>query len=97
MRRLTVVAAPPRQIALCDPGRGPVAGGRELFEARLRLLEHRVRLVEPLLIQERPAEDELGVANLVEVAAPAAEKLDCVPRLLLRELRLARAQVNLRE
>src|SRR6185503_16532603 len=55
------------------------------------------RLFELLLLEQSPAEDELGVADLVEVVDPAAQKIECVPRLLLRELRLARAQVDLRK
>ena len=97
MRRIEVFAAPHRKVALGDPRCRTVTGGGDLLEAALRLLEHRVRLVEPLLFEEGPAEDELGVADLVEVVDPAAQKLECVPRLLLCEFRLARAQVNLRE
>src|ERR1041385_2535803 len=97
MRRPAVLSAPHCEIALRDPRCGPVADGAELLEARLRVLEHGVCLLEPLLLQKSAAEDELGVAVLVEVVAPAAEKLECVPRVLLCELRLARAQVNLRQ
>ena len=73
MRSLEVFAAPHGQIALSDPRCRTVAHGGELFEAALRLLEHGVCLVEPLLVEEGPAEDELGVADLIEVVDTAAQ------------------------
>ena len=73
MRRLEVFAAPHGQIALGDPCCRAVANGGKLFEAALSLLEHRVRLFQALLLEEGPAEDELGVADLIEVVDTAAQ------------------------
>ena len=73
MRRVEVLAPPHGQIALSDPRCRTVARGRKLFEAALRLLEHCVCLVEPLLVEEGAAEDELGVADLIEVVDTAAQ------------------------
>src|SRR4029453_15132523 len=94
---LEVLATPHGQVALGDPRCRTVADRGELLEAALRVLEHLLRLFELLLLGQSPAEAELGVADLVEVVDPAAQKIECVPRLLLRELRLARAPVKLRK
>src|SRR5439155_12132950 len=58
----------------------------------------RVRgFLEPTLPEERAPEDELRVADLVEEVDPAVEQLERVPRLLLGEVDLVRAEVHLRE
>ena len=85
MRRLTVVAELGREVALGDPGGGPVAGRRKLFEACLGPVEHLRGLVEPILLEERASEDELGVTDLVDELDPAAEQLERMARLLLGE------------
>ena len=65
-RRLTIVAAPGGEIALRDPGGRAMACRGELLEALLGPVEHLRRRVEALLLEERAAEDELGVADLVD-------------------------------
>ena len=52
-----------------------MAGRGELREARLRLTENVVRLLEPLLLEQRPAEDDLRAADLVEEVVPTRKQL----------------------
>ena len=56
-----------------------------------------VGLVEPALLEQRAAEHELRVADLVDHVLAVGEQLERLARLLLGELRLAGAQVHLRE
>src|SRR3954462_12625591 len=90
-----VLAAPRRQIALRHPRRGAVAGRRKLVEARLGGRELRLRLLEPVLLEQRAPEHELRVADLVEQVDAGVEQLERVPRLLLREHGVAGAEVHL--
>src|SRR5260370_38955667 len=74
-----------------------MAGGRQLLEARLGGLEGFAGLVQVALVEQRPAESELGVANLVEVVSAAVEELERVTRLRLGLLELAGAEMHLCE
>ena len=54
-------------------------------------------LVEAALLEQRAAEDEPGVADLVEHVVALADDLERVARLLLGLLDVAGAEVHLRE
>src|ERR671923_239637 len=92
-----IVAAREGEFPLGRPGGGAMARRRELGKALLRLRERLLGLVETSLLEQGAAEDELGVADLVEVVRPAVEQLEGMPRLLLGELQLAAPQVHLGE
>ena len=70
---------------------------RQLGKRLLGLAELLLGLVEPALLEQRAAEHELRVADLVEHVVAAAENLERVPRLLLGRAVVAGAQVHLRE
>src|SRR4051812_32081456 len=74
-------------------------GGAELAEAGLGGVECGLRLVEAVLLEQRAPEDELHVADLVEVVLVAGrlEELKRVTRLLLRLLDVAGAEMDLGE
>jgi hypothetical protein len=74
-----------------------VARRAKLVETLLRCHECALGLVEPALLEERSAEDELGIANLVDEVDPALEERERVPGVLLGQRELARAEVNLGE
>ena len=74
MGGLTVVATARREIAERDPRGSAMADRGELFERRVGGTELRLRVVEPALLEERAAEDELGVADLVEEVDAAVEQ-----------------------
>src|SRR5579862_483018 len=93
----TIVATPLRKVALCDPCRGSMRARRELREGILRLREHLRRLVQPSLLEQRAAENEAGVPDLVQPVFACAEQGEGVPSVLLRDRRIAGAQVRLRE
>ena len=63
-----------------------MAAGGELVERALAGLERLLGLVEPVLLEQRAAEHELGVADLVDLVDAVAEQLQRVARLLLRLL-----------
>src|SRR5919108_516032 len=89
-----IVAAREGEFPLGRPGGGAMARRRELGKALLRLRERLLGLVETSLLEQGAAEDELGVADLVEVVQEPADVDGIVDRLveLLRALRmLARA------
>ena len=90
-----IVTAASGEIALGDPRRCTVAPGRELVVGALAGLEGLFGLVEPILLEQRPAQHELGVADLADLVDTVAEQLERIPRLLLGPLDLAGAQVNL--
>src|SRR5579884_1321986 len=93
-----LVIAPARcEVAACDPGGRAVAPRAELAEARLCGGEGRLRLVEPALLEQGVPEHELGAADLVDVVDATVEQLECLARLLLGQLDVARAQMDLRE
>src|SRR3569623_2591402 len=96
-RGARVVAAARGAIALGDPRGRAMRCGRELVERVLRVGERRGRLVETALLELGAAEDEPGVAEMVELILAVAEDLDRVPRLLLGEGDLADAEVDLGE
>src|SRR3954454_18630049 len=96
MRRKPVVAALRGKIPARDPRGCAMAGGAELFEARLGRGERRLRLVEAILLEQRAPEHELRVADLVDVVLEALEEEQRMPRLLLGLLDVAGAQVDLR-
>src|SRR2546423_128634 len=70
---------------------------RALRQARLGIVEPRFRLVESFLSEERRAEDDLRVADLVDEVDTAVEQLQRVPRLLPRQLVLLQTEMDLRE
>ena len=80
----TILVAPRREIAKSDPSSGAVAHGRQLLEAAVGGLELGLGLVQALLLEERPTENELRVADLVEVVDAAVEQRQRVASLLLR-------------
>ena len=76
-----------------------MARGAELVERRLCGGEGLLGLVEPALLEQGTPEHKLCAADLVDVVLVAGglEQLQRVPRLLLRLLDVAGAQVNLGE
>src|SRR5919201_2846980 len=92
-----IVSAPRREVALGRPGDRAMAGGRELRQAQLGLGEGVLRLVEPVLFEQRTAEHDLRVPDLVEEVSTSVEQLERVTRLLLGERPVAGAEVNLGE
>ena len=97
LRRLTVVTALGGKIAFRDPSSRSMAGRGELLEARLGPVEHLCGLLEPILLEERAAEDELRVPDLVDELDAVSEELERVTRLLFGEDGLIGAKVNLGE
>src|SRR5215210_6587416 len=97
LRGHLVLTAPRRQVALCDPRRRAVADGGKLVEAPLGGVEGLFGLFEPILLEKRATEHELGIADLVDHVDAIAEELQGLARLLFGALDLARPQVNLRE
>src|SRR5581483_832409 len=95
--RAAIVASPLREVALCDPGCGLVRARRELGEGVLRLRQHRLRLLETSLLEQRAPEHEPRVADLVEPVLALAEQRERVSRVALGGDRVARPQVRLRE
>ena len=93
----TILVAPRREIAERDPSSGAVAHGRQLLEAAVGGLELSLGLVQALLLEERPTEHELRIADLVEVVDAVVEQRQRVPSLFLGLLDVARAQMNLGE
>src|SRR5581483_2635460 len=92
-----LVAAAAREVALGDPGRRPMRRGREPRERVLSLVERGLRLVEAALLEQRAAEHEPCVADLVEHVLALADDREGVRSLLLGLLRRARSQVDLRQ
>src|SRR3954454_9049884 len=94
-----VVAAPGGEIAAGNPRGCAMAGRAELVEAGLGRVARRLRLVDPVLLEERATEHELRAADFVDVVLVAGclEELERVPRLLLGLLDAAGAEVDLRE
>jgi hypothetical protein len=74
-----------------------MAGGRELRQVQLGLGEGVLRLVEPVLFEQRTAEHDLRVPDLVEEVSTSVEQLERVTRLLLGKRPVAGAEVNLGE
>src|SRR5215216_1805806 len=95
--RAAVVAAALGELALRDPGGSAMRCRRELVERVLGLCEHRLGLVVPLLLEERAAEHEPRVADLVDAILTVAEQLERVARLALGGLVVAGPQVDLRQ
>ena len=90
-----IVTAASSEIALGNPRRCTVASGRELVVRALAGMKRFIGLVEPILLEQRPAQDELRVADLTDFVDPVAEQLERVTRLFLGPLDLAGAQMNL--
>src|SRR5918992_115740 len=65
-----VVATTGREVALCDPNGRPVADRGELLEAGVGCRERLVGVIEPALLEQRTAEYELDVPDLVEEVDP---------------------------
>src|SRR5215218_10382025 len=74
-----------------------MTGRLELREQHVGGLEGALRLVESALLEERPAENELRVADLVEPVITVAEQRERLTRLPLRGLDLAEPELHLRE
>src|ERR671936_2633661 len=74
-RRRYYITTARGEIALRRPRDRCMTGRRELREARLRLAKNVFRLVEPPLLHERAAEDDLRVADLVREVFAAVEQL----------------------
>src|SRR5688572_6302944 len=66
LRGYLVLTAPRRQIALRDPGRRAMTEGGKLVEAAFGGVEGLIGLLETALLEERAAEHELCVADLVD-------------------------------
>src|SRR5438093_5597917 len=87
-----VVATPARKVALGDPRSCAVAGRGKLVESLLGGAERDLGLVEPILLEQCTAQDEVRVADLVEEVDAAVQKVERMARLLLRALRVAGPQ-----
>src|SRR4051794_8186364 len=92
-----VVPTPGGKVASGDPRGGAVTGRTELLEARLGGHEGRLRVVEPVLLQQRAAEHELRVADLVEIVLVTLEQPERMLRLLGGLLRVTSPEVDLGE
>src|SRR4051794_25836595 len=86
-----------RQVAPRDPSRSAMRGRRQLCERVFRPRKLVFRLVEASLLEERAAEHDARVPDLVEHVVALADDLQGVQRLLLGALDVAGAQVDLRE
>src|SRR3954454_9946458 len=95
LRGLPVVATARCEVALSDPGVGAMAAGGHLVISVFAGFERNLGLVEPVLPEERTAEDELRVADLVHLVNAIAEQLQRVARLLLGAHEVTGAEVNL--
>src|SRR6266545_188113 len=95
MRSVPIGSAAGSEIAEGDPRSGAVADRRQLFERLVGGAELLLRVVEPLLFEERTAEDELGIPDLVEEVEPAVQEPERVSRLLLGLVDVAGPQVDL--
>ena len=74
-----------------------MAGRGKLVEGLLGGPERGLGFVEPILLQERAAEHELRVADLVDEVDAVSEELESVTRLLLCARRITGAQMDLRQ
>ena len=83
------------ELGLRGPRGSLVTCRGQLRKALLRGPELLLGLLQPALLQERAAENELCVPDLVDEVDPVSEKVQGVPSLLLGKLQLARAQMNL--
>jgi hypothetical protein len=63
-----------------------MAGRGKLLEVGLGLGEPLLGLVDPAALEERAAEDELDVADLVDEVLAVAEELERLARLLVGQL-----------
>src|SRR5436190_3402361 len=92
-----VVAATGGEVAPRDPRGGAMSGRAELREAGLGCREGRLGLVEAVLLEQRPPEDELRAADLVEVVLVSGglEEAQRVPRLLFGLLDVAGSEMDL--
>src|SRR5207247_10161494 len=90
-----IVAAPGGKVALGDPRRCAMASGRKLVVRTLAGLERVLGLVEAVLLEQRPAQDELGIADLSGLVDTVTEQLERVARRLLGPCDVAGAQVDL--
>src|SRR5579862_1157897 len=96
-RSATLVAPFAGQIALRDPRGSAMRRRRELRQRDLRLAERALGIVEPILFEQRAPEHQSRIADLVEHVLALAHDLERVERLLLRLLRIAGAEMHLRE
>src|SRR4051794_26541179 len=80
LRGLPVVATARCEVALSDPGVGAMAAGGHLVVSVFAGFERNLGFVEAVLPEERTAEDELRVADLVHLVNAIAEQLQRVAR-----------------
>src|SRR5439155_14311172 len=85
------------EIPLRNPHGRTMAGGLELLERVLCLVEHRLSFVEPTLLEQRAAEHQLRVADLVEEVLAAVQQRQCVTCVLFSDLEGPVAELDLRE
>ena len=93
--RKPVVTAARGEVPEGDPRPGAMATRGELVVGLLAGAERLLRLVEAVLFEQRAAEDELGVADLVDVVDAVTEQLERVAGLLLCTGDVAGAEVDL--
>src|SRR5437870_6246662 len=85
LRSAGVVPPSCREIPLRNPHCRTMAGGLELLERVLCLVEHRLSFVEPTLLEQRAAEHQLRVADLVEEVLAAVQQRQCVTCVLFSD------------
>src|SRR6266851_1221330 len=64
--RLAILATPRGEIALGNPGRGPVADRGDLLEADIGSAHHFFSLVQAILLEQRTSKDQLSGSDLVQ-------------------------------
>ena len=96
-RCLTIVSPTTREVTARDPRPRPVPHGRHLLEHGVRSLETLLGLVEAAPLEQRPAEHEVRLADLVrEVLAPL-EQRERLARVLVGGVVVGEVQVHRRE
>src|SRR6266511_747805 len=93
-QRLVLISAADAQLGLGGPRRSTMARRGKLVEDRFARGDRVLGLVESALLEQSASEHELHVPLLVEEVDSPFEQL---PRLLLRALGLAGAQMDLSE
>src|SRR5258705_13536904 len=90
-----IVPASCRKIPLGDPRRRAMAPRRELVVCALTRREGHFGLVEAILLEQRAAQNELGVADLTDFVDPVTEKPERIACLLLCERDVTGSEVDL--
>src|SRR4051794_16199683 len=94
---LGVVAAAACKVAARDPGACPVADGGHLLEDRVCCEEAFLRLLETVTLEERAAEHEGGLADLVEEVVATLEQAESLARTLVCGVVFTKLQVHRRK